>query len=180
MNPRLNRLKRDYEKLQELAAQSQFVHISKTRGDPPDKYRLKLTCKGISKLIANKPVVAELFYLDVTLTDEYPRKGPILKIRAEKTPIFHPNIAQSGWVCYGDTGDHGWSPAMRLDDVIVRVIQMIRYENVGFESAFNLVAAEWARKNLALFPLDQRDIRGEALDISILDDRDPLDEIRIL
>lgn len=191
MNPRLNRLKRDYEKLQELAARSPFVTIHSTEGNPPEKYILHLTCKGIREIAANQmPIFSESHYLSIDLHDNYPRKGPRFQILAEKTPVVHPNITANGQICIGDAGDHGWSPAMGLDDIIIRIIQMIRYENVGLKSAFNWEAAKWAAKNQQLFPLDTRQIVGEELlEITLIDnvtivhqsqvDDDLLDEIVI-
>lgn len=188
MNPRLNRLKIDNERLQELAARSEFVSVVAKSGTPPDKYTLHLTCKGIRGVTSDqKPIYSESFYLEITFTDEYPRKSPIFQIKAEQTPIFHPNIAQNGLVCIGDAGDHGWAPAMRVDDVVIRIIEMIRYQNYGLLSAFNLIAAEWTKKNKSLFPLDTRPIVGAAIadpildDIIILggDDNDFLDDIKI-
>lgn len=157
--PRVRRLQSDYKKLAELANRSPFVEITETEGNPPERYQLALRCGGISKLDSNNsPVYANLFLLTIQLHSGYPSKAPIFEILAEKTPIYHPNIGAGGLVCIGDTADHGWSPALSLDDVVIRIIQMIRYENVGFESPLNMFANEWAQKNTHLFPLDTTQI----------------------
>lgn len=170
MNPRFNRLKRDHEKLKALAARSPFVTINGFLGNPPDKYVLHLSCKGISNITPqSKPIFSNSFLLGIHLHGEYPRKGPEFQIFTDKTPIFHPNIATNGLICYGDAGDHGWKPSMGLDDVVVRIIQMIRYENKSLTSAHNLEAAAWAAKNSGLFPLDERQILGPELEINFVD-----------
>jgi hypothetical protein len=46
---------------------------------------------------------------------------------------------------------------------VVRIVQVVRYENVGLDKPFNVPAATWAREHQALFPLDTRQIVGEDL-----------------
>jgi ubiquitin-protein ligase len=166
-NPRLNRLRRDYEKLQELAARSPFISIQETQGTPPEKYVLHLTCKGITDIRNGNPVYSESHRLGIHLHQEYPRKGPRFEML---TPIYHPNIARNGQICIGDEGDHGFAPSMPLDDLVIRIINIIRYENIGLNSAFNYKAAQWAHNNQSLFPIDTRRILLEELEINILDD----------
>ena len=159
MDPRIDRLRQDYVNMKELAARSEFVSIEQKEGDPPEKYVLHLTCKGIQRVNADgSPVITESFFLSVELHDEYPRQGPLFQILADITPVFHPNIANSGAVCYGDEGEQGWAPSMALTDVVVRIIRMIRYQNFGLESVWNEKAAEWAKENMEMFPLDERQI----------------------
>lgn len=168
MNPRFRRLNRDLEDLRELEARSPFVTIQAMDGTPPEKYVLHLTCKGITKLNRGTPVYSSSHQLGIHLHNEYPRRLPQFEML---TPVYHPNIAQSGQVCIGDEGDHGWAPGMKLSDVIVRIIEIIRYENIGLGSPFNVPAAHWAQKNQYLFPLESSQIVGEALiEIDILDD----------
>lgn len=183
--PRVRRLRSDLRKLQELDSRSPFVKIKETEGSPPEKYILQLTCRGISKLDdAGKPVYADTFMLSIQLHHDYPSKAPLFEVMAGETPIFHPNIGAGGLVCIGDAGDHGWSPALSLDDVVMRIIQMIRYENVGYESALNMIANAWAEKNTHLFPLDTSQvITDAAIVIDFLDDapdEDLLGDIVIL
>lgn len=176
MDPRLNRLRNDYDKMQELAARSPFVTIEATEGYPAEKYVLLLTCKGITDLDSSgRPMYSESHRLGIHLHDEYPRKAPVFQMI---TSVYHPNIAKNGLVCIGDEGDHGYAPSMGLDDLVVRIIEIIRYENMGLNSAFNLLAANWAGQNQNLFPLDTRQIVGEALiEIDILDEISFIDPV---
>jgi hypothetical protein len=104
------------------------------------------------------------------------------------TPVWHPNIATSGDVCYGDLGDHGWASGLKISDLVIRVFEMIRYENMGENSAFNSAAAVWAVNHRYLFPLekgqilfrDEGAIDEEDIDVVIIDDNsDLIDEIII-
>ena len=167
INPRLNRLQAEYEKIRELAERSEFVRILEVEGNPPEKYLLQLTCNGISGLDGQQmPVYSEDHRLVIYLPPEFPRKGPVFQMMS---PVWHPNIAQNGQVCYGDEGDHGYSPSMGLDDLVIRIINMIRYENMGLDSAFNLLAAHWARRNQNLFPLDTSQIVQEKIDLDVFE-----------
>jgi ubiquitin-protein ligase len=91
------------------------------------------------------------------------------------TPVWHPNIGHGagGWVCIGDAGDHGYSPAMGLDDLIVRIVEIIRYENYTPGSAANGLARDWvSHQPKAMFPLETAQIRGADIigAIEFLDD----------
>lgn len=178
-HPRLRRLKKDYQRMLELAEESSLVSIEKTEGSPPKKYVLRLFCKGITHLEDGQPLYSESHLLSIHLHQRYPSWGPLFSML---TPVVHPNIAVNGLICIGDEGDHGYAPSMPLDDLVIRVLQMIRYQNVGLVSAFNVLAAAWARKNQELFPLDTTPIfSGDPLanwgsdEIVIVDDEDNSD-----
>lgn len=167
-NRRYTRLQRDYEKLCELEARSPFVDIVETTGTPPEKYRIRFTCKGITKIDGNgHPVISESHEMRIVLPTKYPGERPLFDFT---TPVWHPNVGMGGSVCYGDMGDHGWAPSMGLDDLVVRVINMLRYENMGLNSAFNMNAADWARRHQHLFPLDTSQIILPELEINLLDE----------
>lgn len=170
MNPRLKRLRRDHEKILELASRSRFIEIAATEGNPPEKYVLNLSCKGITKVDSRGgPTYSRSHRLGIHLGDDYPRKTPQFKML---TSVFHPNIAQNGSVCIGDEGDRGYAPSMGLDDLVVRIVEIIRYENVGLNSAYNTIAERWARRqHQGFFPLESSQIVSEELvEISILDE----------
>ena len=58
---------------------------------------------------------------------------------------------------------------MGLDDLVVRIIKIIRYENFSLTSVLNDPAVLWARRNMELFPLDTTQIVGPFVEASILD-----------
>lgn len=167
-NPRMKRLQADYARLLELSRRSTFVYLMDTEGNPPGKYELRLTCKGITHVENDQPFFSEDHRLNIYLPPGYPRERPVFQMM---TPVWHPNIARNGSVCYGDAGDHGWTPGMELDDLVVRLINMIRYENMGLNSAFNGPAASWAARNKHLFPLDNSQIaRDDPMESIIIGD----------
>ena len=187
VNPRMNRLQADFNKLRELAWRSPFVEILEMTGDPPERYELLLKCKGVMGLAPDgTPRYAASHRLRIVLPAQYPRVIPEFQMH---TPVWHPNISSDGWVCMGHEGDRGYVPSMGLDDLVVRIIQIIRYENYSKTHALNQVAFNWAIQNAHLFPLDTQDIVSEdVVQISILDelniagviDDDILNQINVL
>lgn len=188
MNPRIRRLHADYEGLKEFATRSDIVSIETVEGSPPERYVIHLNCVGIERIDrSGKPQLRNSHRLEVQLHDSYPSRKPLLNVL---TKIYHPNISARGTVCIGDAGDHGYAPSMKLADLVMRIVGMIRYENVGLQSPFNMEAKKWAAKNMHLFPLDESQIINEPasaeLEITILDEEvvgdmdDILDEISIL
>ena len=155
-NPRLIRLQNDYKKMCSISAPGGIVEIVHTTGNPPEKYTVCLRCCGISRLNGlGQPVFTNKHDLSVFLPPEYPRKAPVFNML---TPVWHPNIGYpengtGGFVCIGDTGDHGYAPSMGLDDLVLRIVQMICYENYGLRSVVNVYAANWTADHLYLFPL---------------------------
>lgn len=166
-HPRLNRLRVDYQKIRELAYRSQYVDLVNARGDPPYEYELMLSCKGIEKLSGNKPVFTRSHRLKIILPETYPREKPSFTLLSN---LFHPNVSSSGTVCIGNLGKNGWAPSMGLDDVVIRIIEMIRFENFSVTSAYNHNAANWVRNHRHLLPLENTQIVGEEiLEITIID-----------
>jgi len=167
-NPRLNRLRRDHEKMLELVERSSIISIERAEGKPPHTYYLHLTCAGVRKVRGDGlPVISKSHQLVVHLHDQYPRRIPTLQML---TPVFHPNIGQSGTICIGDDGDHGYAPSMGLDDLVVRIVRIIRYENYSLQSVLNTPAERWAAANAHLFPLGTKQIVGRAPEITLLDE----------
>lgn len=169
MNPRVRRLQADYASLRELAERSSIITIETAEGNPPERYVIQIHCKGVERIDrSGKPTYAHSHRLEIQLHNHYPSRKPLLMMLSK---MFHPNISNRGTVCIGSEGDHGYAPSMKLADLVLRIIEMVRYENIGFTSPFNLEAKRWAQKNMHLFPLDDKQIVTEsALDIVILDE----------
>ena len=171
-SPHIRRLEADYDKLKTLALRCPFMQILSTEGNPPHAYELRLTCKAVLRLDGSGlPVIGEDHRLAVSLPPDYPRGRPSFMFRS---PIFHPNVHTNGQVCYGNDGDHGFAPCMGLDDLIVRIMDIIRYKNFNPSSAYRLDAAQWAVANSHILPIDKRQLIHE----DVLSDIIILDEIR--
>lgn len=143
-NVRFIRLIAEYQKICVLAELSEFVRIVKTEGNPPEKYILELTCKGISKLNGELPIYSESHLLEIFLGSEFPKDEPIFRLN---TPIWHPNIFNDGRISLFDADyDDGYlySPSIKLDDLVIEIIKIIRYEKMWVNSCANLLAGVWA------------------------------------
>jgi ubiquitin-protein ligase len=146
----------DYEKVRDMASHNQLMKIEKTKGSPPCEYWIRLNIRGIIGLdtIRKKPIYGHSHILHILLSPDYPRKAPVFHM---ETSIWHPNIGypglnkSGGFICIGD---NGYAPSLGLDDLIKRIITIIRYENIGYQSPYNLEARNWALLHQHLFPLE--------------------------
>ncbi len=167
---RETRLRNDYQRIRDLVNRSELIHIMYTDGDPPEKYLVRFTCRGIERLTpGGKPIIREVHEVSIYLHAEYPLKQPQLKWQ---TPIFHPNIHSTGAVCIG-----AWWPAKTLDELLLTLGEMVQYKNLGPKDPMNSRAASWALRNQRLFPVDARALKGRSLedDIIIMMDEEPDD-----
>lgn len=171
MNPRIRRLQADYASLQDLAARSDLITIDEVEGNPPERYVITINCVSIDRVDKRgNPNYTYSHRLQIQLHDTYPSRKPFLMMLSK---VYHPNISARGTVCIGNEGDQGYAPSMKLADLVLRIVKMLRFENVGLESPFNLDAKKWAQKNMHRFPLDSAQIVTESeLDIVILGEGD--------
>lgn len=150
------RLRNDYKAVMDLVNRSDFIQVLSTDGDPPERYLIRFTCKGVEKVNSHgQPVFSENHEVSLYLHAEYPLKQPQLKWH---TPIFHPNIHVTGAVCIGT-----WWAAKNLDELLLSLGEMIQYKNLDPSDPMNSKAAYWARRNRQLFPIDPRPLKGESL-----------------
>ena len=157
---RETRLSNDYKKIRQLVNRSELIHIMATEGDPPEKYLIRFTCRGVEKLApGGRPVIRDVHEVRIYLHAEYPLKQPQLKWQ---TPIFHPNIHSTGAVCIG-----AWWPAKTLDELLLTLGEMVQYKNLGPKDPMNSKAAAWALRNKRHFPIDKRPLKGESLEDKI-------------
>lgn len=157
-NIRETRLNNDYRKVKALVDSSDLIQLVRTEGNPPDKYLIRFTCRGVEGITGNgSPVIREVHEVSIYLHAEYPLKQPQLKWQ---TPIFHPNIHNTGAVCIG-----AWWPAKTLDELILSMGDMIQYKNLDPKDPMNSKAASWALRNKYRFPIDDRDLKAHGASI---------------
>ena len=163
---RETRLRNDYQRVRDLANRSDLIHIIRTEGDPPEKYLIRYTCKGVEGIsAANQPVFREQHDVTIYLHAEYPLKQPQLKWM---TPIFHPNIHITGAVCIG-----AWWPAKTLDELLLTLGEMVQYKNYEPRDPMNSKAAAWAMGRKTLFPIDRRELKGQSVaDLIVIRDEE--------
>lgn len=153
-SPRILRLEEDYKKMQELVKKSQFITFEAFGGDPPNRYIVTYTCKGIKMDEISKQVVFSNFHqVEIYLPTLYPRIRPNLEWL---TPIYHPNIGTNNQVCLG-----GWAPSESLDRLCVRLGEMIQYKNFDEYDPINASAAAWALQNRDKLPIDPRPLESD-------------------
>lgn len=158
---RERRLRNEESQIRELVNRSEFIQILTTEGDPPEKYLIRFTCRGVEKLNAHgQPVFRDQHDVTVYLHAEYPLKQPQLKWH---TPIFHPNIHVTGAVCIGQ-----WWAAKTVDELLLTLGEMIQYKNYDPNDPMNSKAAAWAKRNAHLYPIDSRPLKGESLEDKIV------------
>jgi ubiquitin-protein ligase len=165
-SPRIRRLKADLERMQTLAAQSDFIEFkasSERRGLPPERYIVTYTCKGIIGVDrSGTPKFGNRHQVEIYLHNQYPQRWPGMKWL---TPVWHPNINHlNGTVCV----DAAWWTASRsLDRLVLMIGEMVQYKNFHDDPTkppfpWDPEAARWSReyrkKHPRAFPVDSREL----------------------
>ncbi len=148
---RKTRLRNDYMMLVDLIDKSQFIRIIDIVGTIPEYYLLEFSCKGIEALDEdNSPIYRDRHEVAIYLHPEYPLKVPQISWR---TPIFHPNVHNSGGVCFS------WWVAKTLDELVYTLVEIAQFKYYSIHNPMNIQAAIWASKNDTLIPVDRRPIK---------------------
>jgi ubiquitin-protein ligase len=165
-SPRMRRLRGDYNRMSELAAQSGLISFESKaprRGLPPDRYIVTFKCRGVVSVDKmGKPKIGSKHQVEIYLHNQYPQRWPGMKWL---TPIWHPNINHhNGSVCV----DAAWWTASRsLDRLVVMLGEMVQYKNFHDDPTkppfpWDPEAARWCRdyraKNPDAFPVDHREL----------------------
>ncbi|HLD94398.1 MAG TPA: ubiquitin-conjugating enzyme E2 [Anaerolineales bacterium] len=165
-SPRTRRLKADLKRMQELAAQSDYIEFtarSARPSMPPEKYIVTYKCKGIVGVDrAGNPKFGNSHRVEIYLHNQYPQRWPGMKWL---TPVWHPNINHvNGTVCV----DAAWWTASRsLDRLVLMIGEMVQYKNFHDDPTkppfpWDPEAARWSRdyrrKNPRAFPVDKREL----------------------
>jgi ubiquitin-protein ligase len=145
MSVRLRRLTNDCEELRRYTADQDRVLIRNTAGQPPEKYQIEYRLKGL-EMKGGEVVERSSHLVEIVLPLEYPTMEPKCRML---TPVFHPNISPQV-ICHTDH----WAAGESLVDVVVRIGEMISYQNYNIKSPRNGEAARWAENNMSRFPVD--------------------------
>lgn len=165
-NPRLRRLRKDYELIQEVAARSDLIQVKAGRtraGMPPERYIVTFTCRGVIGLDRRgNPKIGSRHQVEIYLHNQYPQRWPGMKWM---TPIWHPNINHAnGSVCIDAAW---WSASRSLDRLVVMLGEMVQYKNFHDDPKkppfpWDMEAARWCRnyrkKHPKFFPVDSREL----------------------
>lgn len=158
-SPRWRRLRSDERALQNLRAESSIIDFESngSRDRPAECYLIRFRGQGAWRPDGSAEIVLrDQHEFRVRLGAGYPRMMPEL---SWKSPIFHPNISSSGFVCLGGYGTY-WAPSLNLDELCVMLWDMVRYANFDVSSPYNREAALWAKTQRTYpLPLDARPLR---------------------
>lgn len=110
--------------------------------------------EGVAIMLTNRNRIGGFFRARLSFPHEYPLMPPKMKF---ETPIFHPNIYESGDVCisilhppeedkYGyESAAERWSPVQSPESILLSVISMLSSPND--ESPANVDAAKMWRED---------------------------------
>ena len=149
---RIRRLRADAEEIASAFRKSTTICVTPAGGgEPPDMYRIEYRVDGLARGPDGKPMPRDRHAVEIQLSSEYPRVSPKCKML---TPVFHPNIDAAS-IC---VGDH-WTAGERLVDLVIRIGEMIAYQEYNIRSPLDAEAAMWADLNAGKLPIDARDLR---------------------
>jgi ubiquitin-protein ligase len=152
-----DRLAADRASLQALDEASSIFSMEVT-GDPPDRYTITFTGKGLGRDPSSQSEVAlvELHQIDLRMPYAYPQSPPDIRWI---TPIMHPNVSFSGFVNLGDVGIV-WTREVPIEAVVERLWDVARGEFVNHDKATNYSAKNWFEKQVEFdLPVDRRGLR---------------------
>ena len=152
MHPRIRRLNSDYRSVQERFGDHPHINLISCEGTPPEKYTFGFFIRGLTVQGDDETMITTTHRAEVFLPLDYPRRPPFCRMI---TPVFHPNIDPQK-ICIGDH----WSAGQSLDELVIRIAQMICFQSYNIKSPLNAKAAAWASENIAGLPLDNADLNG--------------------
>jgi len=134
--------------------------------DPPQHYVARFACKGPAK-VNGRIVDHNDWSVGICFPDNYLRAADPATVLTWLAPmeIYHPNI-RPPFVCAGKI-----APGTDLVDIVYRVFDMIRMENVTTveTDSLNPESCSWARDKIAggAFPIDKRPLKRRQIQLSV-------------
>jgi ubiquitin-protein ligase len=162
-SPRLRRLMADSNLMRTEFAGHPQISVEPLGWDPPEQYRVTYRLTGVmADPASGQPVTSGEHRVVLTLPAAYPREKPYC---TTETPVFHPNFGQNAGdeICIGDY----WTPAQSLADIVVKVGEMIQFQEYNVKSPLNALAARWAAENQTIFPIGTVELFQAEPDISL-------------
>lgn len=160
MTPRVRRLTMEADELRTNFQGHPFIRVTPVGWEPAERYTVEYWVRGVVLSDgAAQPTFAEYFTASIVLPAEYPRVKPLCTM---ETPVFHPNFgARVGdEICIADY----WTPSQSVSDIIVRIGEMLQFQDYNVKSPLNAVAARWTDSNRNALPVGTKEMvrRGGA------------------
>lgn len=122
-NERRARLERDLEVLTDLATRFDYFDVKPLSGQPPTCYEMIFRLPGY---ISPAGGISSMHKVVMNIPREYPRgSGAAPRFDFTSTPVFHPNVAGSGWVCLGFGHIQDWHFGYRIEDLVYQIADII-------------------------------------------------------
>ena len=160
-------LKCQFEEGMALAQESDLLDLAPSPEDPPDRYMVRFTCRGLVQAEGGEVVEADYFMVGIRFPPDYLRRVEPFEVLTWLGPanVFHPNISdQAPIICVGRL-----SPGTGLVDLLYQVFEIVTYQRVTMreDDALNPVACAWARRNQDRFPIDHRPLKRRELKLQV-------------
>jgi ubiquitin-protein ligase len=163
VTPRLRRLAMDAELLRIDFRDHPYIRVTPVGWQPAEKYAVEYRVRGVVLMAgSSQPTFAESFVASITLPMNYPRVKPLCTM---ESPVFHPNFGSriGDEICIADY----WTPSQSLSDIVIKIGEMLQYQNYNVKSPLNAAAARWADGNRDHLPVGlTRIARSAAVDRS--------------
>ncbi len=153
---------------------SQYVSIQPDAGNPPEKYEVTYTIKGLHQNKKNEVVESTRHTIAISIPFGFPHFPPNCK---PISPIFHPDFDQAA-ICIGDF----WKKGSTVSNLIVHIAQMISGKIFSTDNAFNEEAVTWYKQHSDRLPFDSVDFDYEPhgpTSSSLIDSFDELEALEI-
>ena len=141
-----------------LAADSdvlELVAIQDEQHAPPQRYIAKYNCKSVLCEDGQIHVAESEFHVGISFGENHLRQVDPLRLVTWLGPgnIVHPNV-RPPMLCVGRLHS-----GITLVDILYQVFEIITYVNWSSHDLLHEPAAQWARNNQQLFPVDRTALR---------------------
>ena len=130
--------------------------IQDVEQSPPHRYIAKYACKSALRNGDGQIHIAESqFYVGISFGRDHLRRVDPLQLVTWLGPgdIFHPNV-RGPLFCVGRVHS-----GITLVDILYQVFEIVTFVNWSSHDLLDDAAAQWARNNQHLFPVDRRPLK---------------------
>lgn len=148
-SPRVTRLKREFEKVSKLVAESGgTLKLVSASGSPPTRYVIEYHCPSLVDLNGS---IRNVHQVEISLPYTYPLTSPEARML---TPVCNPHVFEHNAICLGALSS-AWVASSTLDLVILNIGALLQLDRrvLNPHSLANSAAFAWIQRNPAKIPL---------------------------